>query len=258
MVRIADPNGFRGKRYARNAFVAEAKDLLGERDSIVEVNLQGLTRRKIRVNPVFHPFLTERQRTVLKGRPRMSRAWVRVLQVLDETGMTMEEFVEGLSIEELVKGQIKNKNGTFAGKPPKWVPRAFHRACLNELMKRGKEMWQMNYLAAIEAMTEIASGRGAGKHATPGERIRAAQTVIERMEGKVPERLMLSAEEPWQAAIEGIVAEVTPEALARGYRALEIAEGTMEELADVVDAEVVEDFDDEPPVQPVRSKRRRR
>lgn len=233
------------------------REAFGNRESLIVIDRQGLLRQRIPVSATFHPYLTERQRKVLKGKPRMSRAWVRMLQIMEDTGMTMREMVEGLSVEELVRGQIKDGQGRFNGRPPKWVPREFHRACLEELMRRGRDMWQKNYLGAIEAMTDIARGKGAaGSEATPGERIKAAQFVIERMEGKVPERLVVVEEKRWETVMDGIVAEVSDDAIERGRRALEAAESVME---DIVDAEVIEDEEDyEPDPIPVRSRRRRK
>lgn len=164
--------------------------------------------------------------------------------------MTMEEFVAGLSVEELVRGKFRDKNGKMQGRPPKFVPREFQQACLRELMTRGQELWLKNYTEAIAAMTDIAAGRGPlGQSATPGERIKAAQFVVERIEGKVPERLVVSQDQPWQTVLDGIVAEVPPEALERGRAA----------LAGVVDGEVVDvEYEEEPDPQPARSRRRRK
>jgi hypothetical protein len=221
----------------------------------VVVDRQGVPRKRTRVAKAYHPYLTERQRTVLKGKPKMARAWQRILKDMKDNDMTMKEFVESLSPEELVRGTVKNKNGHFSGRPTKWVPREFHRACIDELMKRGQRLWQENYLQAIQAMTEIASGKGAGQYATPGERIKAAQFVIERLEGKVPEKLHVTSEQPWALVLDGIVAEVSDEAVQRGQKLLDAAHETMDELEDVIDAELV---DEEPDPVPVRSRRRRK
>lgn len=223
----------------------------------MEVPRQGAVRRKNTVSRRFHPYLTERQRTVLKGRPRMAKGWQRMQQIMTETGMTMEEFVQTLSPEELVRGEFKDKDGHFRGRPPKWVPSAFHRACINELMLRGKRQWQENYLDAINAMTEIAKGVGAGVMATPGERLKAAQFVIERLEGKVPEKLQVTSDQPWMVVLDGIVAEVDDTQVQRGNKALAAAQSAREEI---LDAEVVdeEEYDTAPDPQPVRSRRRRR
>ena len=228
------------------------KEMIGDRPSGIEVVRQGSNRRRIPIPTAYHGFLTERQRTVLKGKARQRKGWTRMLNMMDETGMTMAEFVAKMSVEELVRGRPLAKDGSFRGAPPKWVPREFHRACLQELMKRGRDMWQQNYLVAIEAMTDIAAGRGeAGSIATPGERLKAAQFVVERMEGKVPERLVITEEKRWETVMDGIVAEVSPEAIERGRIALEAAE-------EVIDAEVVDEDDyEEPDPAPIRSRRRR-
>lgn len=196
------------------------------------------TRPYLRVgNGSFAGGLTERQRR--RGRVRTARAWGRMMDMLEKTNMTMEEFVAGLTPEELVRGRLKDKNGNFQGRAPAWVPHEFHRACMRELMKRGKELWQVNYLAAIEAMTDIATGKGVGAVATPGERLRAAQFVVERLEGKVPEIVLVADESPWSMIIDDIVAQVPDEQVEAARQARNGLIGT--ELGDVVDAEIVED-----------------
>jgi hypothetical protein len=178
---------------------------------------------------------TERQRR--RGKVRTARAWGRMLEMLEKTNMTMEEFVAGLTPEELVRGKLKDKNGGFTGRAPSWVPHEFHRACMRELMKRGKELWQVNYLAAIEAMTQVASGKVKG--ATVRDRITAATFVIERLEGKTPEIVLVADESPWQTIISDIVAQVPDEAIEAARQARNGLIGR--ELSEVVDAEIVED-----------------
>lgn len=221
-------------------------------DGGLAVDRAGLLRQRFAVPKAIHHTLTERQRTVLKGKVRMSRGWVRMEKIMRETGMTMDEFVAQLSVEELVRGKFRDKNGKMQGRPPKFVPREFQQACLRELMTRGQEMWLGSYLDAIKAMTQIAKGEGpVGAIATPGERLKAAQFVVERMEGKVPERLVVTQDKPWQTVLDGIVADVPVEALERGRMALS---------GEVVEAEVVDvEYDEgEPDPQPVRSRRRRK
>lgn len=229
-----------------------------ENDGGLEVPRAGLLRQRFAVPKAVHHQLTERQRTVLKGKVRMSRGWVRMEKIMKETGMTMEEFVAQLSVEELVRGKFRDKNGKMQGRPPKFVPREFQQACLRELMTRGQEMWMKNYLAAVQAMTDIACGRGVGAVATPSERLKAAQFVVERMEGKIPERLVVSNDQPWQTVLDGIVAEVPQEAIEAGRAALAAAN---EAAGTIVDGEVIDvlddDYEEDPPPRPVRSRRRR-
>jgi hypothetical protein len=197
----------------------------------------------------FAPFLTERQRR--RGKVRTARSWGRMLAVMKSTGMTLEEFVETLSPEELVSGKIKDREGKFRGRPPEWVPREFHRACIRELMRRGKTLWQENYLQAIEAMTAIATGQIPG--VKPGDRLRAAQYVIERIEGKIPDRLQIVDDSPWQTIIEDIVAEVPEETLIRAKAARnELGSAVQQEI---IDAEIL---DEEPQPAPRRAAARRR
>jgi len=245
----------------RQRYYDEALEVLGDKDLGVEVVRQGARRPRAEIGSVFHPYMTERQRTVLKGKARQGRWWGRILQTMEDTGMTMEEFVATLSNEELARGQVKDKNGEFRGRPPQWVPRAFHRACISELMKRGQELWRTSYVEAIKAMTSIAVNKGGG--ATPGEQIKAAQFVIERLEGKVPEKLIVEADAPWMAIMDGIVADVPDAAIERGKKLLASAERLPQDHfnfgddGDAVDAEVVEDYEPAPPA-PVRSQRGRR
>ena len=243
-----------------NKWAAEVIEVVGspnKTESVHEVKAQGARRPRVRMGPNFSAALTERQRVIMNNHVRVGRTWGRVLQMIEDTGITMEQFVEGLSNEELVRGQVKDKNGRFAGRPPQWVPRAFHRACLNELLRRGKTLWQENYLQAIEVMTQIANGQGAGADAPAKVRLQAAQFVIERLEGKVPEKVIIESEQPWQLVLDGIVAEADTDAVERGRKALNSAQAVRQELHDprseIVDAELVEE--DEEPKPAVRRRR---
>lgn len=163
--------------------------------------------------------------------------------MLEKNDMTMEEFCETLSPEELVYGKLKDKNGGFTGRPPAWVPREFHRACIRELMRRGQHLWRENYLASIEAMTMLAQD----PKVKPADRIKAAIFVIERIEGKIPERVEITGDSPWQLAIEDIVAEVPDSSLLRA-RAARMDALTAQDEQEIVDAELVEEV----PKAPVR------
>jgi hypothetical protein len=210
---------------------------------------QGATRPRVTVARSFGPGLTVRQKTASgrRYRARTAKAWGKMRQTMRDLNITMEEFVESLTNEELARGQIRDKNGNFGGRPPAWIPRDFHRACLKELMRRGATLWRENYVAAIQVMTEIATGKGAGRHATPGERLRAAQYVVERLEGKIPERVEIQIDAPWEAAIADIVANVSDEQIGEARRVLA--------GAPIVEGEVVTE-DDAPEPEPMRRRAR--
>lgn len=238
----------RGKPYKkrlRHQVVREIGDPKKRTDPVPVDDAREMHGRMIRpgVRPLvkvsrtsrFVPHLTERQQK--NGYVRTARSWGRMMDMLDRTGMSLEEFVETLDPEELVYGKLKDKNGKFTGRPPAWVPREFHQACIRELMRRGKRMWQESYLVAIETMTEVAAGRVKG--ASASDRLKAAQFVVERIEGKTPERVQITDESPWQAIISEIVAEVPDEFLLQAKSArLELTEVVQQEIHE---AEVVEE-----------------
>jgi hypothetical protein len=242
----------------RRQFDAEA-EALGNPAKVGQHVPVGRGRRPyVKVSVTFSKVLTTRQREGRHGYMKLGRANGRIHEMARGEGrqMTMQEFVETLSPEELVRGRPRDKSGGFRGRPPTWVPHEFHRACIRELMRRGKEMWQVAYLEAIEAMTDIASGRGAaGKVATPGERIKAAQFVIERLEGRVPEVVKIESDQPWALVLDGIVADVNDDQINKGQKALQDAQSAKMTL----EGEWSEGSSEpETPRPPVRSPRRRR
>lgn len=157
------------------------------------------------------------------------------MRILAKTEMSMQEFVEALSDEELSRGQLRDKNGGFKGTPPAWVPREFHRACIRELLRRGQNLWRDNYLQAIEVLTAIAND----KRVKPGDRLKAATYVIERIEGKIPERIEVNLDSPWEGIIVDIVADVSDEQLRAGR--LRLSGGTPA----IIDGEVAAEHQDE-------------
>lgn len=264
------PDGLKGSKKRNHYFRLEAEALGDTRQEHVPVgddDTRVMHGRKIRsgtrpylrvdVDGPWGPFLTDRQKK--RRAVKTARAWGRMNVMLEQTGMSLEEFVQQLTPEELVRGKLRDKNGGFVGRTPSWVPAEFHRACIRELMRRGKEMWQLNYLDAITAMTAIAKGEVKG--ATAGDRLRAAQFVVERLEGKTPEIVLVGHDEPWQVVIDDIVAQVPDEQIAAAKAARYGQAGLPQ---DVVDAEIVSEVEepsDAPPPPPVRRRapaRRRR
>jgi len=164
--------------------------------------------------PGGHGHVDERrQKTV-----RMGKRWSEITQHVQDGDYTWEEFAAALHPRELARGQLFDSRGGFSGRPPKLVPRAFHDACVRELMKRGKRLYQENYLQAIDAMTQIANDESQ----KASDRLKAAQFVIERLEGKVPERVEFVQAAPWEEMLSGAVATVAEDqAIANAQEYLE-------------------------------------
>jgi hypothetical protein len=145
-----------------------------------------------------HP-RTDPDQQVPQNDPKKPRTRIRVGRRFTELDakirsgeITMREFVAMLEPDELVRGRLKDKNGNFSGAPPKWVPSEFHAECVRELLRRGQVMYRENFLDAIKVFTDIA------KDVTvdPAQRLKAAQYVWERVEGKVPDRVEVAAAQP--------------------------------------------------------------
>jgi hypothetical protein len=134
--------------------------------------------------------------------------------------------VEDLTVEELVRGRPKAADGTFRGANPRVVPKAFHDACIKELMKRGQELYRDAYLDVVKVFIDIAKD----PKVEPADRLRAAKYVWERIEGKVPDKVEIGGTtDPWQQVIDGIVAEVEDEQIQRAKDMLNDAATTTEE-----------------------------
>lgn len=163
-----------------------------------------------------------RRRYRMKYAGRLGKRWSEIIQAVQNGEYTWDDFVGSLTPEELARGQLMGKDGTFTGRPPNFVPRAFHDACVRELLGRGRVLYKENYVKAIEAMTAIANS----PNAKEADRIKAATFVIERLEGKVPERLEIAAADPWQQVISGIIAEVEDNQIANAQQYLNRMSGS--------------------------------
>jgi hypothetical protein len=131
--------------------------------------------------------------------------WYEVEMRMRDEGLEWRDFVKTLDPEELARGDIKNAKGEFGVKgAPAWVPSAFHQACVAELMVRGKELYRSHYLTAIRYFTAVVED----ETVDPTTRLRAAQYIWERLEGKIPDRVEYAEAAPWQEALaDAIVSE---------------------------------------------------
>lgn len=163
-----------------------------------------------------------RVRYRMKYAGRLGKRWSEIIQDVQNGKYTWDEFVSSLTPEELARGQLRDKDGGFMGRPPSFVPRQFHDACIRELLGRGRVLYKESYIKAITAMAEIATS----KTAKESDRIKAATFVVERIEGKVPDRLEVSASDPWQQVISGIIAEVEDDQIANAQQYLNRMNGS--------------------------------
>jgi len=109
--------------------------------------------------------------------------------------------IEDLDDEELVRGYMRAKNGTFAGRAPRVVPKAIHDRMIRELFARADDMLRASLLDSVRVMSEVA----ADITATPGERLKAAQWIYERVRGKVPTDVHITGEmKPYEELLDDV------------------------------------------------------
>ena len=101
---------------------------------------------------------------------------------------------DDITDEELIRGEMMSKKGTFTGKRPPWVPRQFVEAMQRESVKRAQEKWTNNLLLAQEELIKIG--------------IKALTYIIERSSGKIPDKIEMTAEvKPYEELLQGATLE---------------------------------------------------
>ena len=153
-----------------------------------------------------------------------------------------EEDLSVWTEEELIRGQRRNKNGYFQGRPPKIVPKAVHNELVRRRLSRAGEILRDDLVAAVELLGTVVRD----DEAAYSDRIKAANIIIERVLGKTPERMKITVEEepPWAAAIRSaVVRGIVP---------------TRDDVLEVEAAEVEEDDEDDDPPPPAERRRKRR
>jgi len=116
-----------------------------------------------------------------------------------------EMDVEDLDHDELIRGQLRDKNGSFVGKPPLLIPRSFHQAVVRELVHRGEGRLKEHLDTAIDTMVEVAQN----PRANPQARIMAAQYLWERVAGKIPDKHVVEASiRKWESVAEDVLVDI--------------------------------------------------
>jgi hypothetical protein len=98
-----------------------------------------------------------------------------------------------LDDEELARGQLKAVDGSFRGRPPLVVPTELVQAMRREWLGRAEAKLREALMdAGIKPLVEIAQD----KTVDAGVRVRAAEKIIERNMGKVPDKVELKSADP--------------------------------------------------------------
>lgn len=132
----------------------------------------------------------------------LGKRWAQIVREIRAGAYTWQQFAEGLSADELARGQLKDSHGGFSGRPPTIVPREFHLACFRELKRRFDEQFQSSVLAIAEQYVELAKD----KEIPAKDRARMMQYAMERVFGGIPKEVLVKQDAPWEEVVTSIVA----------------------------------------------------
>ena len=93
-----------------------------------------------------------------------------------------------LDDEELMTGMLRDKSGTLRDGGNDLVPAEMHREIMRRTLQYGTERLRTHYYDAIETLSEVMKS----EHATPADKIRAANIIIERVAGKATQTVDLT------------------------------------------------------------------
>lgn len=103
--------------------------------------------------------------------------------------------------DELSRGQFRNLGGTFQGSNIQKYSAKTHADMKRELLKRGQSSLDGAYLKAISVLSEIADSGLAEDR----DRIKAALAIMERVAGKVPDRIEVGGTDAFSDVLQGII-----------------------------------------------------
>ena len=110
--------------------------------------------------------------------------------------------VEDLDDEEVARGQLRAADGTFRGRPPKLMPTELVQAMRREWLGRAEAKLRDALMEkGLGTLVELAGN----DQIDAAVRLRAATTIIERTMGKVPDRVVLAAEDPVETLFRSIL-----------------------------------------------------
>jgi hypothetical protein len=132
--------------------------------------------------------------------------------------------------EELIRGQLRSRDGNFRGSPPVIVPRALYAEWVRREMETGFQSMIGDLGQIVQSVVGIA-----GDESLPANvRLKAAEMVMDRVYGKVRQHVELDLGE--KPKHEAVIEEATIDRSPEGW-------GNPEEDA-IVDAELVSEDDD--------------
>lgn len=136
---------------------------------------------------------------------KLGHRWSGIVTDIKSGEYTWADFVEGLDDEELARGQLKDVDGTFKGRPPALVPREFGLAVQREMKRRFEEIFSVDVLEVAQQYVNLAKDQGIPAK----DRAKMMQYAMERIFGVIPKEVKLTQEQPWEQVFTNVTADGT-------------------------------------------------
>lgn len=101
--------------------------------------------------------------------------------------------------EEVFKGRPINLDGTFGGTFPNFTGRQ-NQQIKAELLKRGQREMDSMFKDVVKVLHQVALHGD-----TDAARVKAADLLMQRVAGRVPERIEVKSSDPWQDILDDIM-----------------------------------------------------
>jgi hypothetical protein len=139
------------------------------------------------------------KRRRLAGEHVNERAHIRVGKTSTKV-LTGEDDLSEWDDEELRQGRRRAASGTWRGRKPTVVPKALHDELVRRTLDQAAILLRDNLGAAVEVLVELVTDEGIEAK----DRLRAVQMIMDRVMGKAPDKVELTAEmKPWEIALRG-------------------------------------------------------
>jgi hypothetical protein len=109
--------------------------------------------------------------------------------------------------DEVSAGRFKDLGGGFGGRAPNMTGKQYNE-WHQELLKRGRSKLNSMYMVALNAVSEIASS-GISEDR---DRLKASSMIMDRVSGKVPDRIEVGPVDAFADALEGLIVEAIKDA----------------------------------------------
>jgi hypothetical protein len=102
---------------------------------------------------------------------------------------------------ELARGYRRMRNGKF-GKPPVFIPLAVQQEAFKRIVRKHKDVIHESFVEATKQLVKLARNSESEK-----VRLEAVREIFNRTVGRVPERMQLEVDAPWQDWLVDSIAE---------------------------------------------------